>query len=454
MRHRAANGNVLPSTTESADSYHITRAVAPRGSRLLASVDKNLYNKTLPAQTQCTEACNLPAYRLLRCHSLGPSYRKVKEKLPFLPTTIRNPSAYRGDVEEKTAADGRKRSDRMTEPAGYPNSTVYADGNTVSPLLGHDIDSNYQPSYEIYDDQSPTASSNAPFQDPKMRIRAIHPIKISASQRCRDQGQRLHVTNQRYYHGQFTSTQVDDSTCHLFPEIGDGWAHRCTEHKDSKPRYQSKSLDLDLPPPPPLHQSTKRKYARYNTAAVSKRPTSFRLCHDSHGGSRLHRLLSHRLLRRQQTAVDVVSIPGCKDLCYRDRDLQAPRPPPIPPHQSLGDRCTKSYTRSSTTDKFLYPCNDSKCGPRPPPWGSIETLEVARRERGDARKRADTVALRGRQKIAPSRDLQSALGQSAGTSHLRKEIEAYREQVLRVYPDMKFDGEAGKGGRECWCVVM
>jgi hypothetical protein len=37
---------------------------------------------------------------------------------------------------------------------------------------------------------------------------------------------------------------------------------------------------------------------------------------------------------------------------------------------------------------------------------------------------------------------------------MRREVEEYKAQVLRVYPDMEFDGEAGKGGRECACNVM
>jgi hypothetical protein len=35
-----------------------------------------------------------------------------------------------------------------------------------------------------------------------------------------------------------------------------------------------------------------------------------------------------------------------------------------------------------------------------------------------------------------------------------REVQEYRQQIRRVYPDMEFDGEAGSGGRGCCCNVM
>jgi len=77
-----------------------------------------------------------------------------------------------------------------------------------------------------------------------------------------------------------------------------------------------------------------------------------------------------------------------------------------------------------------------------------------RRQRGDARKRADAALLRSQESSVSSLHPKYMLGDGPGTKTIRQEIEAYREQVLQVYPDMNFDGKAGKDGRECWCVVM
>jgi hypothetical protein len=41
-----------------------------------------------------------------------------------------------------------------------------------------------------------------------------------------------------------------------------------------------------------------------------------------------------------------------------------------------------------------------------------------------------------------------------GKDRMKKDVEEYREQVVSVYPDMTFDGSAGKGGRGCCCAVM
>ncbi|KAH6875662.1 hypothetical protein BKA58DRAFT_125951 [Alternaria rosae] len=96
---------------------------------------------------------------------------------------------------------------------------------------------------------------------------------------------------------------------------------------------------------------------------------------------------------------------------------------------------------------------DIQNGPRPPPWGSYKDLEIQRRQRGDARERAKA---RGSRLTA---DSSSIYQKSISTNSLGKdpsrEVEEYREQILGVYPDMEFNGEAGRGDREwCCCVLM
>jgi len=88
IRCRATNRKMLARITESVDSHHMARAVTPRGSHLLASVNKRLCDGSLSPQIQQTEGYNLSAWRLLQCNSLGPSScREVEEeKSPLFPT--------------------------------------------------------------------------------------------------------------------------------------------------------------------------------------------------------------------------------------------------------------------------------------------------------------------------------------------------------------------------------
>ena len=101
----------------------------------------------------------------------------------------------------------------------------------------------------------------------------------------------------------------------------------------------------------------------------------------------------------------------------------------------------------------FHSSTDIQNGPRPPPWGSYEDLEIQRRQRGDARERAK---VRGSRLTA---DSSSMYQKSMSTDSLGKdpsrEVEEYREQILGVYPDMEFNGEAGRGDRAwCCCVMM
>lgn len=106
--------------------------------------------------------------------------------------------------------------------------------------------------------------------------------------------------------------------------------------------------------------------------------------------------------------------------------------PPLPPPKPLGPA-------------------EPQPGPRQPPWGGLEDLEERREKRGDARERDEAYKFRratlSQQSTAGSTD-------SFGTEKMKREVEEYKEQVMSVYPDMAFDGNAGKGGRSCCCAVM
>lgn len=94
---------------------------------------------------------------------------------------------------------------------------------------------------------------------------------------------------------------------------------------------------------------------------------------------------------------------------------------------------------------------EPQTGPRHPPWGSLDNLEERRGKRVDARERDQVKQFR-----AATLSEATTLGSldSFGREKMKKEVEEYKEQVMSVYPDMTFDGNAGKGGRSCCCAVM
>ncbi|KAL5116872.1 hypothetical protein ACEQ8H_005224 [Pleosporales sp. CAS-2024a] len=144
--------------------------------------------------------------------------------------------------------------------------------------------------------------------------------------------------------------------------------------------------------------------------------------------------------------------------------LDSPQPP-IPP-RSPSRLCRSSAAgapgkRSTNFSKPLPPTSDNKPartspGPRPPPWGSSDNLELHRQTRHNSRDREEARRLRH----SASSSMYKALVLSTDTlphEVMKREVDEYREQVLRVYPDMEFDGSAKEGGRTCFrwlCVVM
>jgi hypothetical protein len=138
-------------------------------------------------------------------------------------------------------------------------------------------------------------------------------------------------------------------------------------------------------------------------------------------------------------------------------------------HRHTPDSPTRyqSYDAASqkiTTEHFNPPPSpsarsytDIQAGPRPPPWATYETLELQRRNRSELRERKETRKYRMTLDTSSSDSLYKGGSStfSLRESPMRQEVEEYREQVLRLYPDLEFDGSAGKGGRCCWgCVVM
>jgi hypothetical protein len=151
----------------------------------------------------------------------------------------------------------------------------------------------------------------------------------------------------------------------------------------------------------------------------------------------------------------------------RRPSVRLDKKPPTPPHRLIPKLSSTVQSCSATGEhpvddpiSQLSPLTsvpsfaDTQAGPRPPPWGSYENLELQRRDRGDAREREDARRFRFTTDSGSSISKGSDSTSGSRENVARREVQDYREQVLRLYPEMEFDGTAGKGARNCCCAVM
>ncbi|KAJ8108962.1 hypothetical protein OPT61_g7807 [Boeremia exigua] len=187
-------------------------------------------------------------------------------------------------------------------------------------------------------------------------------------------------------------------------------------------------------------------------------PSSLRLCrsYDS--------LLDASIVTEIDTKTHASRRTTPKD--FQHRYVFGQRPPPrMSSSSNLGRLCSPHYNPRLSTSKAQYRglatlprplrtsvyVDEPQLGPRRPPWGSLDNLEERREKRIDARERDSAKQFR-----AATLSEATTLGStdSFGKEKMKKEVEEYKEQVISVYPDMAFDGSAGKGGRKCCCAVM
>jgi hypothetical protein len=141
-------------------------------------------------------------------------------------------------------------------------------------------------------------------------------------------------------------------------------------------------------------------------------------------------------------------------------------PPPEPPHRPAPILTSipqsNNVSDQPSTDTYFFapqpsstPAKvDTQAGPRPPPWVSTDNLEMRRQMRSDAREREDARKYRLTTDSGSSTYKGSDSTDSLRENTMRREVEEYREQVLRIYPDLEFDGRAGEGRRRRWCCVV
>ncbi|CAO2653169.1 Nn.00g025800.m01.CDS01 [Neocucurbitaria sp. VM-36] len=117
-------------------------------------------------------------------------------------------------------------------------------------------------------------------------------------------------------------------------------------------------------------------------------------------------------------------------------------PPLTPSHCRLNQRSDHDDMIGPTLPRSLHSSTDTQGGPRPPPWGSYEALEMQRRQRGDFRERVQARMYRSLLDSSPLLYRGSLSTDSFKKAEMRREVEEYRELVLGLYPDMEFNEEA------------
>lgn len=217
------------------------------------------------------------------------------------------------------------------------------------------------------------------------------------------------------------------------------------------------------PMPPSAHDRTVRQSKSFSSDAQI--PSSLRLyrSHDS--------LLATKSASSNDITTHASRRTAPKDFKHKYHFGQRPpsRTPPSHSSHSLGRSSNPNYNPRLSTSKAQYrglaslprPLPSSlrvaqpQTGPRRPPWGSLADLDLQREIRVDARDRDHAREFR-----AKTLSEATTLGSTGdvdgfGKEKMKREVEEYKEQVMSVYPDMAFDGNAGKGGRRsCCCVVM
>ncbi len=143
--------------------------------------------------------------------------------------------------------------------------------------------------------------------------------------------------------------------------------------------------------------------------------------------------------------------------------IAPPLPPPPPPHQDLRLFSQETLSLNSSTPSLSLPSSPNRRrGPRPPPWGSYESLEMQRWQRCKFRDRA---LHRSHQRNIHNQITAncSSIGSfghefqstdSLCENPMKREVQMYKEQVLSMYPDMEFEENAGAGIGRCYCCVV
>jgi hypothetical protein len=442
------NRKVSSRSTMLASADHIARTVTPRGSHSLAAKPTLRYDRTLSqsrvqhkspayvAVSPTTQRKPLPRIvkvSTVRCHPLPPIPVEVEtipgvlHPLPPLPVEVEEVSGSPRplpplSIEAVEIPD-------LDISIGQPQHVRYTDDN-----LEQALQQEQPPPQNSFEDRSLrhplTINSDAinyqrlEYIDRRLEtpVKQVRPrLLFQAELRCPSfPAPRANVANRtsNISHSklrlladyvQFPSApEPYVSRGRLSDMDEDSRAHRRTQPKDTRFQYQlgrRPILTLDLLPPTP----PQRVLPRVSYTAISQ---------DIDDDERPSPAPTHVIMPKSSYATPTYTA---------NRDDHPPPPSPL----------------------TSFPPFGAHSGPRPPPWGSYEDLEMQRRDRGDAREREN--ARQFRLRAMASRDSEST------ESLMRREVAEYGEQIRMVYPDMEFDGRAEERAKErdcCRCCVV
>lgn len=150
-------------------------------------------------------------------------------------------------------------------------------------------------------------------------------------------------------------------------------------------------------------------------------------------------------------------MPGGRELSSNAIACPTISPYEFAPNQIFPGQRSKpyEYIRHDRSDSCLLPPRQTRLGPRSPPWKSLEKLQEERKHRSDARERADISIHRNDPDTSASLKSKNGSTDDLGNLMMRREVEDYRNQVLKLYPDITFESRAAYDDKGCCsCTIM
>jgi len=393
--------NQLPSPcdTKNTSKYHITPTVSPRGSHPLAACQTQVCDAA-PSQLRVPPPVRAHVATSKAYQRKAPP-RNIQRRemdgrpLPALPKE----GSPEGKSDEQPVPKKKKRvpsREYMESGAKGLGSTAKIKQDDRLPAIKTIITSRARP-----------PGKSVTFRDePEVLVQKDEETPRQVSNNSSDAAQCL------------SSLELYTPRVALEEMRKERQAHRRTQMNDDRLGRKSSS-QIDIARPTPTHQ--------YSTKPVEKilsdtsQPTSSQAT----------------LLATSQSSSETPNVP---------------LPPASPKHHHLPKpvASTKPLPHPTTTPlpPSPFPIPSPNIGPRPPPWQSYTNLESQRRSRTEARSKT---RLTWETNSSDSMRKGYASTASFDDSPMRREVEEYREQVVRLYPDLRFEGGKGGKGKRRWC---
>ncbi|KAF2850163.1 hypothetical protein T440DRAFT_115509 [Plenodomus tracheiphilus IPT5] len=294
IRLSTTNREPRPRDTWSVDSNHIAQAVTPRGSHLLASGIKISCDQALSLWMQPIGNVDASPLQVRRRRSLPPTVQRTEngEQIRPLSTVAHRESEIDFiDLGKSQILDEDIESVTIIKQNHSLNTETHASESVppTTPPCSFDDNGTRFPLQELSSQKNPVTPPQPASLEENCTAQTLELPRIRPTPRSRHLKQNSHATSLHQNHAQFPSLEAAYAPRGLSSETKVGWAHRRTEPKDAKLRYQfghRTSISLDSPPRIPPHRSLTRDSARDHptTAPHGDYPTVTHTSHDIQAG--------------------------------------------------------------------------------------------------------------------------------------------------------------------------